>query len=55
MQAFEVRRVQLSEDLSRPGDYVFIEKRVPRIQIERTRLPRQPASSKNSGGDSSTL
>jgi hypothetical protein len=38
MQALEVRRVPLSEDLSRPGDYVFIGKRPPRIQIERTPL-----------------
>jgi hypothetical protein len=27
MQAFEVRRVRLSEDLSSPGDFVFIDKR----------------------------
>jgi hypothetical protein len=38
MQAVEVRRVSLSEDLSRPGDYVFIEKRAPRIQVERLSL-----------------
>jgi aspartate carbamoyltransferase regulatory subunit len=38
LKALEVRRVSLSEDLSRPGDYVYIEKRAPRIQIERTPL-----------------
>jgi hypothetical protein len=38
MQALEVRRVSLSEDLSRPGDYVFVGRRAPRITIERTPL-----------------
>jgi hypothetical protein len=27
MQALEVRRISLSEDLERPGDFVVIEKR----------------------------
>jgi hypothetical protein len=38
MQALEVRRVPLSEDLSSPGDFVFIGKRAPRITVERLAL-----------------
>jgi uncharacterized protein YbaR (Trm112 family) len=34
MQALKVRRVSLSEDLSRPGDYVFIGKRAPIRKFE---------------------
>lgn len=42
MQALEVRRVPLSEDLSRPGDYVYIEKRAPRVQNQH--VPLSPPS-----------
>ena len=38
MQALEVRRVNLSEDLSSPGDFVYIAKRQPRITVERLPL-----------------
>jgi len=38
MQALEVRRVRLSEDLSSPGDFVFIGKRQPRVTVERLPL-----------------
>jgi hypothetical protein len=38
MQALEVRRVRLSEDLSSPGDFVFIGRRAPRITVERLPL-----------------
>src|ERR1700739_4381066 len=38
MQALEVRRVNLSADLSRPGDYVFHPKRAPIVTYERKAL-----------------
>lgn len=40
MQALEVRRVSSSADLLNKGEYVFIEKREPKITIERTPLER---------------
>lgn len=36
--ALEVKRVKSSEDLLHPGEYVFIEKRAPKITVERTPL-----------------
>jgi len=38
MQALEVRRVPLSEDLLKPGDYVFLPKRAPIVSYERKPL-----------------
>jgi hypothetical protein len=34
MEALEVRRVQHSEDLAKPGEYVFIAKRDPKVTVE---------------------
>jgi hypothetical protein len=38
--ALEVKRVKSSEDLLHPGEYVFIEKRAPKITVER--MPLRP-------------
>jgi hypothetical protein len=38
LKALEVRRVSSSENLLHPGEYVFIEKRQPKITLERTPL-----------------
>ncbi len=38
LPALEVKRVKSSEDLLNPGEYVFIEKRSPKITVERTPL-----------------
>lgn len=43
MEALPVRRVQHSEDVLRPGDYVFIEKREPRRNVEQ--IPVDPPTS----------
>ena len=40
MQALEVRRVSTSADLLNKGEYVFIEKRAPKITVERIPLER---------------
>jgi hypothetical protein len=39
-KSFEVRRVNASEDLLHPGDYVFVAKRAPKITVER--IPSEP-------------
>lgn len=38
VQAIPVRRVEHSEDLAAPGDYVFIAKREPKVIIEKRPL-----------------
>jgi hypothetical protein len=39
LQAFEVRRVSSSGDLTAPGDFAFIPKREPLRRLEHTALP----------------
>jgi uncharacterized protein YbaR (Trm112 family) len=42
MEALAVRRVSTSADLANPGEYVFIEKRQPRRNVEQ--IPIEPPS-----------
>jgi hypothetical protein len=42
MQALEVRRVTHSEDLLKPGDYVYVPKRPPIVTYERKLLEAPP-------------
>ena len=46
-QALEVKRVQHSEDLLHPGEYVFVAKRQPIITVEK--VPIEPPLDKYGG------